>query len=264
MGEAAAELLLRLDARVYAVGGSRHTIDLPVERAFQADLGSKEAIDALLKELPEKIDALFLCHGIAQRKGIEIQVQKVNFLSFKYMTEALLPRIADRGSVTFISSSGGYNWRKNLKNCKSVIDCKTYEETVNWYEAHPEAIVNSYMFSKQCQNTYVKYKVFAPEFITRKIRLNAVCPGTTITGLTDDFFRNTSPTGNIEEGRASIERSLLKRWNGHWASSEEMGWPLVAIGSRLFSYMSGEVIGIDYGVGSTFEMDGLLAGISGE
>jgi NAD(P)-dependent dehydrogenase (short-subunit alcohol dehydrogenase family) len=110
----------------------------------------------------------------------------------------------------------------------------------------------------------VKYKVFAPEFIDRKIRINVICPGTTITGLTDDFFRNTSPTENIEEGRAKIEKYCLQRWNGHWASSKEMGYPLVAIGSQLFSYMSGQVIDIDYGGGTAWEMDGLLAGISGK
>jgi hypothetical protein len=36
-----------------------------------------------------------------------------------------------------------------------------------------------------------------------------------------------------------------------------MGYPLVAIGSRLFSYMSGQIIQIDYGAASAWEMNEL-------
>ena len=43
-----------------------------------------------------------------------------------------------------------------------------------------------------------------------------------------------------------------------------MGWawciafPLVAIGSNIFSYMSGQVIYFDYGMSSVWEMDALI------
>lgn len=44
----------------------------------------------------------------------------------------------------------------------------------------------------------------------------------------------------------------------------KMGWawciafPLVAIGSNIFSYMSGQVIYFDYGMSSVWEMDALI------
>src|SRR5699024_10370470 len=106
MSKAATELLLELGAEVYAI--DINPIDLPVKKAYKADLSNKEEIDKIIEDLPTKIDALFLCHGIAGFKGKELLVQKVNFYSQKYMTERLLDRITDHGSVTFISSVGGF------------------------------------------------------------------------------------------------------------------------------------------------------------
>ena len=92
-------------------------------------------------------------------------------------------------------------------------------------------------------------------FISRKIRINAIAPGMTKTGLTDDF--NASICGDAEKGQAILEKLFLAPWNGRWASAEEMGYPMAAVGSHLFSYMSGQILYIDYGTASTWEMDEL-------
>ena len=109
MSRSATELLLELGANVYAI--DVNPIDLPVKKAYHADLSDKEQIDKVISSLPKKIDVLFLCHGIAGFKGRELLVQKVNFYSQKYMTEQLLDRISDHGSVTFIASVGGFGWQ---------------------------------------------------------------------------------------------------------------------------------------------------------
>ena len=154
---------------------------------------------------------------------------------------ALAPRIADNGSITIISSAGGFGWEQSYALCKQVIACRTYEETIQWYEQHPETYAGQvYPFAKKCLNAYVKSQVFNPLFIDRRIRINAICPGNTKTGLTDDFNRSTSRTGDPEEGKKIIEQIFLARWNGRWASAEEMGWPMVALGSQLGSYISGQ------------------------
>jgi hypothetical protein len=91
----------------------------------------------------------------------------------------------------------------------------------------------------------------------RQFPLNCICPGNTITALTDEFNRNTSPNGDPEEGRKKIEALFQKRWNGRWASAEEMGFPMVAIGSGMFSYMSGQTVTMDYGLTSVWEIEEL-------
>lgn len=256
MSKSATELLIELGAKVYAI--DINPIELPVEKAYQADLSDKEAIDKVISDLPAKIDALFLCHGIAQFPGKELSVQKVNFYSQKYMTEKLLDRISEHGSVTFISSVGGFGWQQVYNKAIELINIPTWEEAMKWYEENPELTNNAYVFSKQCLESYVTYKCMSKEFIDKRIRLNAINPGDTTTGLTPDFNKSTSPTGNPEEGEAIISNIFLKSWKGYPAEPKEMGYPMVVVGSDICSYMSGQLIYIDFGLTSTWTSGALL------
>ncbi len=257
MSKSATELLLELGANVYAI--DINPIDLPVKKAFQADLSKKEEIDRVISELPDKIDALFLCHGIAYFPGKELLVQKVNFYSQKYMTEMLLDRISEHGSVTFISSVGGFGWQQVYDKAVELINLKTWDDAMDWYQKHPDLIQSAYVFAKQCLESYVTYKCMAPEFINKRVRVNAINPGDTITGLTEDFNKSTSPKGDIAEGEEMISNIFLKSWNGYAAKPEDMGYPLVVIGSDICSYMSGQLIYIDFGLTSTWLSGALLS-----
>ena len=260
MGEAAAKMLVDLGAEVHACGsGRRSRITCNPAKEYYYDLSEKEALDQLIDALPERMDALFICQGISMGINPDLKVMKVNFLSVKYLVERLAPRITDNGSITIISSSGGFGWEQTFARSKEIIDCGSYEATVSWLEKNPDKIQSSYVVAKQAVNAYVKYKVFDPMLIERRIRINAICPGNTKTGLTDDFNRSSSPTGDAAEGQRFIESIYLDRWNGRWASPEEMGWPMVAIGSDIFSYMSGQIIYFDYGITSAWLIDGLCA-----
>ncbi len=256
MSKSATELLLLLGANVYAI--DRNPIDLSVKESFQADLSKKEEIDKVVEKLPEKIDAIFLCHGIAAFPGNELLVQKVNFYSQKYMVERLLNRVTEHGSVTFISSVGGFGWQQVYKEAVELINLKTWEEAMTWYENHPKLIESSYVFAKQCLESYVTYKCMSEEFIHKRIRLNAINPGDTTTGLTEDFNKSTSPTGDAKEGEEMISNIFLKSWNGYAAKPEDMGYPMVIVGSDICSYMSGQLIYIDFGLTSTWTSQALL------
>ena len=256
MSRPATEFLLELGAKVYAI--DKNPIDLPVMKAYQADLSNKEEIDKVIKDLPSKIDALFLCHGIAAFPGKELLVQKVNFYSQKYITEQLLDRISDHGSITYISSVGGFGWQQVYKQAVELIDISTWDEAMEWYAKHPELIQSAYVFAKQCLLSYVTYKCMSEEFISRKIRINAINPGDTTTGLTDDFNKSTSPNGDALEGAKMIENIFLKSWNGYPAEPKDMGYPMVVISSDICSYMSGQLIYIDYGLTSSWTSGALL------
>ncbi len=256
MGKSACELLIELGAKVHAV--DINPVDLPVEKSYQTDLGDKDSIDNLINELPEKIDALFLCEGIAGFKGRELLVQKVNFYGQKYITECLLNRIVDHGSVTYISSVGGFGWQQIYTKAVELINLPSWEDAMKWYEEHHKDIESSYVFAKQCLLSYVTYKCHSKEFIERKIRINAINPGDTTTGLTDDFNKSTSPNGDAIEGAAMIENIFLKSWNGYAAEPKDMGYPMVVVGSDICSYMSGQLIYIDYGLTSSWTNGALL------
>lgn len=256
MAKCATELLLALGAEVYAV--DRNKVELPVKEVIIGDLSEKNAIDAVVSKLPPKIDALYMCHGIGIKKGREKLIQMVNFVGQRYMVEAILPRIVDEGSITFISSTGGYGWEKNMENVGAVLAEETFEGAEAWIEKHLDMFEDgqgpdAYQFSKQCLSAYVKSKVRSEEYISRKVRINAIGPSFTSTPLITDFNMAVSTDGTEGSGEQVMYDLFLKSWNGRAGKPEEMGYPLVIFGSKLCSYMSGQVVYIDFGL--TGEMD---------
>lgn len=108
---------------------------------------------------------------------------------------------------------------------------------MDWYDKHPDLIKSAYVFAKQCLESYVTYKCMSSEFINKRIRINAINPGDTTTGLTEDFNKSTSPNGDAKEGEEMISNIFLKSWNGYPAEPKDMGYPMVLIGSDICSYM---------------------------
>jgi len=260
MAHCAAELLLSLGAKVWAV--DMNDCDLPVEATVKGNLAEKEAIDAVCAQLPERIDALFMCHGVGLRPGREAFIQMVNFVGQRYMAEKLVARIPDNGSLTFISSTGGYAWSYNMDMVNKMLETATFEEAAAVAEelaptfsdgSDSENALDPYQFSKQCLSAYVKKMCREEPYIGRKVRINAIGPSFTATPLIADFEAATSKDGSLESGRNAMYELFLKSWNGRAGRPEEMGWPLVLIGSDVFSYLSGQVIYIDFGM--TGEMD---------
>ena len=263
MGKAAARLLSELGANVYAVcrrNGRHSELDFPICRILHADLGEKRDLDNLADEIPDNLFAVFFCHGIALNSqgttyfegSNAMEVMKVNLLSTEYLISRIINKIEDSGSISIIASSGGYNWKENADNCQELLDQETYEDKLRWCDEHHDIIASAYVFSKECLNFYVAANAFNPMFIDRKIRINCLNPGNTDTGLKSDFGKYTSVTGNEAEGLDMIEEIFIRPWNGYWASPEQMGYPLVCMGSKIFSYMSGQTIFMDYGISNTW------------
>ena len=90
MGLAAARLLHELGENVYTLcrrNGRRSGLDFPVVGELYADF-------ILAGELPAQIDAIFLCRGIDLRADASnsVEMQKVNFLGYKYLLEKVFSK----------------------------------------------------------------------------------------------------------------------------------------------------------------------------
>lgn len=259
MARCATELLLSLGARVYAV--DLNDVDLPVEKAIKGNLADKKAIDEVVEQLPDEIDVLYMCHGVGLRPNWEKFIQMVNFVGQRYMAEKCLPKIKDGGAVMFITSSGGYGWEHNMKNVGGILKTEGFEEAEKWVDEHIDMFggegPDPYQFSKQCLNGYVKSMTRNPKYIGRKIRINAIAPSFTNTPLITDFNKAVSKDGSNESGEQEMYNLFLKSWNGRAGEPEEMAYPLVILASDICSYLSGQIIGIDFGM--TGELDWMEA-----
>lgn len=145
-------------------------MDLPVEKSIQGDLSRKESIDLVAAQLPDQIDAAYLCAGVGLRPGWEKFIQMVNFVGTRYLAEAILPKMKDGGSVTFISSTGGYGWTGNMKVVGELLATSCFEDAEKWVDEHldyfaQEGAPDPYQFSKQCMSAYVKAKCRSEEYI---------------------------------------------------------------------------------------------------
>lgn len=252
MARSAAELLLELGAEIHAI--DLKEVDLPVKQAIQADMTQKEAIDNAIRQLPDRIDSIFSCHGMAGWPGREIQVLLCNFVSQRYLVETLIPKVVDEGTIAFISSFGGFGWQRSWKKISALLATNGFVEAHEWLKKNEKDTPDpdAYSFAKKCLTAYTKTKAWAPEIIDRKIRINTLSPGLTRTGLTPDFNAAGGP-----DGQNRIEGMFLSGWNGRYATADEMGHPLVFLNSKMASYVSGQDFMIDYGLSANLEIKAL-------
>ena len=104
MGQATAQLLVELEAEVYALDVKDVTTQ--VRQVIRTDLMSEESIDAAISELPDSIDSLFNCAGLPGPPFTNVEVALVNFVGNRHLTEALLPRIPDGGIARVQAADG--------------------------------------------------------------------------------------------------------------------------------------------------------------
>ena len=253
---AAIKLLLSLGANIYAIDQSK--ITLPVKKAIRSNLNSASAIDKVVAKLPDTIDAAYLCFGVPLMKNCEQMIMDINYFGQKYLAESILPRIVDEGSVTFISSTGGYDWSHHMDLIGNILTIDNFDEFDAWVNSHLDIYEKNDLpdvcsFSRECLNAYIKSMSREGNYIKRKVRINAIGPSYSAAGLISDLNNSAPPDSPGESGTGGVNNLLLKSWNGRPGTSEDMGYPLVVIGSRLFGYMSGQIIYIDYGL--TGDMD---------
>lgn len=236
MGKATTELLVELGAKVYALDLNECTIP-GIERYIATNLSKKDSIDAAFAELPECIDCFFGVAGLSGAKTDYVTTFNCDYTANWYMTETYLKKRMPKGSgIVFVSSTAGLNWLKYKKEEDRVLTANSWEEVeaaiADLAECSPATF--AYMYAKRCISYYAAKQ--AVELGKQDIRVNTVLPGSTNTGMKDEF-----------EKMAGGEEALLKEAGtaGRLATSEEMAWPIVFLNSSVASFVSGTEFNVD-------------------
>lgn len=240
MGKATAEMLIDLGAKVYAV--SRRKTNLPgLAGDIICDVSQKEQIDEAFKQIPEQIDRFFGIAGVSGLHHDLLTTFKINFVANKYITEEYLDkRMVDGGAIVFCTSSGGLGWE--LPQCKEeyigLMDKVGRDETVEEVKRMGEGCEwlpgpLYYGVSKRALNYYVAHII--EHFAKRKIRVNAVLPMGTDTGLKADFAEMAGDEESMIENGTGLAKRL--------SQPREMAEPMVFLASAYHPSFRQEKLG---------------------
>ncbi|ALJ21945.1 SDR family oxidoreductase [Microbacterium sp. No. 7] len=255
MGRALTEMLVDLGASVFAI--DRVAAGVPgVTREIIADLGAKASIDAAFAELPERIDVFFGVAGVAGVHNSFLETMTVNYVSNKYVTDAyLVDRVAEGGSIAFVTSAGGLRWE--FPDIRAELTPFT-DPDADW-DALVQRVADfdasyggdlpgfrGYILSKRALNLLVAERV--QTFAEKRVRINAILPAMTATGMIGDFAEQRGGMDNLKAGSTGPA--------GRLAEPADMARTLVFLGSDLAGFVSGSFFDVDFGM-NALELAGI-------
>lgn len=236
MGKATVEMLVDLGASVYALDLNECTVP-GIKEFYKCNLANKNEIDETFAKLPEKIDSFFGVAGLSGSKTDYMTTFNCNYTANMYITlNYLKTRMTKGDAIVFVSSTAGLNWKQFKKEQDKVVHASTWEEVEKIVEPLAKIAMPTfaYMYSKRCLSQFACEQ--AIEFGKLGIRVNNVMPGSTDTGMKDEF----------EKMAGGEEALLAETGTAHrLASPEEMAYPIVFLNSDMASFISGIDLCVD-------------------
>ena len=246
IGKATVELLVELGAEVYALDITKTELN-GVKKFIEVDLNKKKSIDDAMKEVPSHIDSFFGVAGLSGARTNYYQTFTVNYIANKYITEEYLKkRMSYGGSIAYVTSTGGLYWDKYSFEFDRFTAAKTWDEMIN--ALHAQANENTlgmmaYPLSKRALNYYMSE--LAIELGPQKIRVNALLPGSTDTGMKEEF--------EVEAG--GIDALVAETGTANrLATPEEMAKPLIFLNSEMASFITGLPLIVDAGTNAMVKL----------
>ena len=236
MGKATVEMLVDLGASVYALDLNECTVP-GIKEFYKCNLANKNEIDEVFAKLPEKIDSFFGVAGLSGSKTDYMTTFNCNYTANMYITlNYLKTRMTKGDAIVFVSSTAGLNWKQFKKEQDKVVHANTWEEVEKIVEPLAKIAIPTfaYMYSKRCLSQFACEQ--AIELGKLGIRVNNVMPGSTDTGMKDEF----------EKMAGGEEALLAETGTAHrLASPEEMAYPIVFLNSDMASFISGIDLCVD-------------------
>jgi len=221
------------------IGVDRQPVSMTLDAFHQADLGDAAAIDALVEELPHRIDVLANIAGVPGTSPVEM-VARVNYLGLRHLSEALLPRLMPGGSVINIASILGAEWPQRLVLHRELADIKGFSAGAQWLSEHPVPQSTCYQYFKEALIVW-SARCSRAWFADHSVRVNSVAPGPVFTPILGDFITMLG-TERVQADAAKMKRP---------AYADEVAEAIVFLASDSARWINGVNLAVDGGLAAT-------------
>jgi NAD(P)-dependent dehydrogenase (short-subunit alcohol dehydrogenase family) len=238
IGAETVRLLRAQGARV--IGVDRNEPMLTLDGFVKADLSEQAAIDDAVKQLPAKIDALANIAGVPGTAPVAA-VARVNYLGLRHLSQRLLERMGEGGSIVNISSILGAEWPQRLELHRALAETPSFEAGLAWLAKHPVPQETCYQYFKEALIVWTitqSQKVF----LSRGVRMNCVAPGPVFTPILGDFVQM------LGQERVQKDAHRMKRP----ALPDEVAPVVAFLCSDASRWVSGINLPVDGGLASTY------------
>jgi NAD(P)-dependent dehydrogenase (short-subunit alcohol dehydrogenase family) len=232
IGQAVAERLIAAGATVHSLDRNQPTAK--VDKHIPVDLADVASIDAAIAELDGEFDGLLNIAGVPGTAPAET-VLAVNTLAVRHLTESLLGRLAEGGSIVIVSSTAGFGWPARLETIKELLATDTFEEGAQWFRENPQQ-GNAYNFSKEATTVYTMTMGLAVK--ESGLRINAVLPGPVETPILADF----------EESMGKDNLDGVKELLGRHATPHDIAKAVLFLASDGAGWINGHPLIVDGGI----------------
>lgn len=185
--------------KVIAVDLNRPSVE--VESYIQADLSDKRSIDNLIEQLPTGIDGLANIAGLPPTQPAEAVIA-VNVVGLKYLTQQVVPKMAEGASIVNIASLAGIGWPESVASIKASEDID-FGDIAAFCKAHGIEGPRSYFFSKEAVIAWTHKNRWT--WRDRGIRMNSVSPGPVETPILQNFIATLGE--RVEEDLRVMDRT---------------------------------------------------------
>ncbi len=224
----------------HVIGVDRNDPALSMDAYHQADLGDTAAIDALVANLPDGIDALCNVAGVPGTAPKDV-VERVNYLGLRHLTHAVLPKMTAGGSVVNISSILGAEWPQRLDQHKALAEADSFDGGAEWLKANPVPQETCYQYFKEALIVWSATKA-QDVFNQYDVRMNTVAPGPVMTPILGDFVQM------LGQERVEADAHRMKRP----ALADEVGDVVAFMCSDASRWIVGANIPVDGGLAATY------------
>ncbi len=224
----------------HVIGVDRNEPSMTLSAFYQTDLGDPAAIDDLVGQLPDGIDALCNIAGVPGTAAAEL-VGRVNYLGLRHLSEQMLGKMKAGASIVNVASILGMEWPDRLEQHKALGATTSFAAGADWLARNPVPQETCYQYFKEALIVWTTTQ--APLwFKQHDVRMNCVAPGPVFTPILGDFVTM------LGEERVAKDADRMKRP----AYADEIADVIAFLCGDESRWICGANIPIDGGLAATY------------